>query len=159
MCFPNYAHDEGTVCAVAEFLMCFPNYAHDEGTVCAVAEFLMCFPNYAHDEGTVCAVTQKWFFYLISLGIHIIWGKTFDAIENQNCNSLNMHIMTWPNFALVGHERMLQSQTALVYVNRIRWYPTKRAHAYAWQIGPFWQDTLDLYDVHNNWMISIHIDL
>ena len=31
-----------------------------------------------------------------------------------------------------------------------RWYPAKRAlsamrtrHAYAWQIGPFWQDTLD----------------
>ena len=26
-----------------------------------------------------------------------------------------------------------------------RWYPTKRAlPAYAWQIGPFWQDSLDL---------------
>ena len=42
-----------------------------------------------------------------------------------------------------------------------RWYPATKVptrHAYAWQIGPFWQETLDiLRDSNTQYYFSVHM--
>ena len=41
----------------------------------------------------------------------------------------------------------------------IRWYPAKKGptrHAYAWQIGPFWQDTLDMTVKQTRHVTGLH---
>ena len=46
---------------------------------------------------------------------------------------------------------------SLVMNTTFRWYPAKRAlytrHAYAWQIGPFWQNTLDFSSLQQMWSL------
>ena len=55
-------------------------------------------------------------FFLVDfiLGMHINWGNVLEAMENRQCISLNMHIMT--HFLTGFDRRILPSQTALVSV-------------------------------------------
>ena len=49
------------------------------------------------------------------------------------------------NMALVEHKSVLSSQyTPIQEISRVSCQKGLTRHAYAWQIGPFWQDTLDM---------------
>ena len=42
------------------------------------------------------------------------------------------------------YDLYIQADHMYVYISRVSCQKGPTRHAYAWQIGPFWQDTLDL---------------
>ena len=84
--------------------------------------------------GSKPVAAQSTYCQLDSVGTSFGYLKKRKEKENQ-CKAF----AKWQLFlqALLGSLHIHKSMTPLRYS---RWYPAKRA--YAWQIGPFWQDTL-----------------
>ena len=59
---------------------------------------------------------------------------------------LKIYYLNHVNFLSVGHlERNFNEIWMKTYKSMVSRQKGPTHHAYAWQIGPFWQDTLEMY--------------
>ena len=52
-----------------------------------------------------------------------------------------------------------QNRVHIYYFSRVSCQKGPTRHAYAWQIGPFWQDALDLWGIYGTWEFTIRLQL
>ena len=54
----------------------------------------------------------------------------------------------WVNLFRLGRLLMVSFSELLIHISRVSCQKGPTRHAYAWQIEPFWQDTLDMFKMH-----------
>ena len=120
--------------------------------------FFVCFISWTHIYETIndYDVICKYHFYLIDgVKVLIYNSKCYDVIlyhltmvhfftwnvcdQKIGCHIPSLLIQDWP-------------QICILCISVYWWYPT-----YAWQIGPFWQDTLVLWNDSGNCHISLEV--
>ena len=85
-----------------------------------------------------------WRYWICGGHEKILQICTLQYIPPTVCKSL--YICLWSNVIslIQGFRRTSTAWSGVVSISMVSWQKGPTRHAYAWQIGPFWQDTLDM---------------
>ena len=116
----------------------------------------ICVPVYIHPPyGRYCSSNQAHWSYILMILIHTEywWAslQTYICITMESGIKLAV-IFQWLLLKVCSHmqradvDRKLPSRQTIrcIHILRVSCQKGPTRHAYAWQIGPFWQDTLDI---------------
>ena len=80
-------------------------------------------------------------FSVKGIAFHMLW-----LWHNSAATETELFRIIWSISWLINLWWLLASATLLLDNSMVSYQKGPTCHAYAWQIGPFWQDTLDMRD-------------
>ena len=87
-----------------------------------------------------------------SLSLHVLWNFSHEtelSWKNQAFCFLNKQLVSCEYLSL----SVLNLKIQLRHKSLVSCQKGPTCHAYAWQIGPFWQDTLEICVCHNRFAV------